>query len=217
MLTPFNLAGLAALWAWLHGNQQLFRWRRDRLIQPLSREERAILRRQRRAERQAQQHEHRQLALLRAERALSDDERLELDPVWDERFSHWIQLLKDNPAAVGSDLDLQQWSAALSIGSDAADLRQWLIVRGLLDPNEPIGLRGSVWSRSFPPDLVEEANRLVALSNEELLGMRNASTSLTWPPTAWTMRVPEKLMTRSRWSVVMASIGSGSTSLIQAV
>ncbi|QNJ11404.1 ribonuclease catalytic domain-containing protein [Synechococcus sp. M16.1] len=170
VLTPLNLAGLAALWAWLHGDQQLFRWRRDRLIQPLSREERASLRRQRRAERQAQQHEQRQLALLRAERGLSDDERLELDPVWDERFNHWIQLLKDNPAAVGSDLDLQQWSAALSIGSDAADLRQWLIVRGLLDPNEPIGLRGSVWSRCFPSDLVEEANRLVALSNGERPG-----------------------------------------------
>ena len=170
VLTPFNLAGLAALWTWLHGNQQLFRWRRDRLIQPLPREERDSLRRQRRAERQAQQHEQRQLALLRAERALSDDERLELDPVWDERFSHWIQLLNDNPAAVGSDLDLQQWSTALSIGSDAADLRQWLIVRGLLDPNEPIGLRGSVWSRRFPSDLVEEANRLAALSEEELPG-----------------------------------------------
>ena len=102
--------------------------------------------------------------------SLSDDERLELDPVWDERFSHWIQLLKDNPAAVGSDIDLQQWSAALSMGSDAADLRQWLIVRGLLDPNEPICLRGSVWSRCFPSDLVEEANRLVALSEEELPG-----------------------------------------------
>ena len=170
VLTPFNLAGLAALWAWLHGSQQLFRWRRDRLIQPLPFEERASLRRQRRAERQAQQDEQRQLALLQAERALSDDERLELGQVWDERFSHWIQLLKDNPAAVGSDLDLQQWSAPLSIGSDAADLRQWLIVRELLDPDEPIGLRGSVWSRSFPTDLVEEANRLVALSNEQLPG-----------------------------------------------
>ena len=39
VLTPFNLAGLAALWAWLHGDQQLFRWRRDRLIQPLPRRE----------------------------------------------------------------------------------------------------------------------------------------------------------------------------------
>ena len=170
VLTPFNLAGLAALWAWLHGSQQLFRWRRDRLIQPLPFEERTSLRRQRRAERQAQQDEQRQLALLQAERALSDDERLELGQVWDERFSHWIQLLKDNPAAVGSDLDLQQWSVPLSIGSDAADLRQWLIVRELLDPDEPIGLRGSVWSRSFPTDLVEEANRLVALSNEQLPG-----------------------------------------------
>ena len=170
VLTPFNLAGLAALWAWLHGTQQLFRWRRDRLIQPLPREERASLRRQRRAERREQQQQQRQLELLRAERGLTDAERLELGQVWDERFSHWIQLLKDNPAAVGSDLDLQQWSAALSIGSDAADLRQWLIVRGLLDPNEPIALRGSVWSRSFPPDLEAEAKRLIALANEELPG-----------------------------------------------
>jgi exoribonuclease-2 len=170
VLTPFNLAGLAALWAWLHGSQQLFRWRRDRLIQPLTLEERASQRRQRRSERQAQRKEQRQLALLRAQRALSDDERLELGQLWNERFSHWIQLLKDNPAALGSDLDLQQWSAPLSIGSDAADLRQWLIVRGLLDPDEPLGLRGSVWSRRFPTDLVEEANRLVALSNEQLPG-----------------------------------------------
>ncbi|QNJ03182.1 ribonuclease catalytic domain-containing protein [Synechococcus sp. PROS-U-1] len=170
VLTPFNLAGLAALWAWLHGSQQLFRWRRDRLIQPLTLEERASQRRQRRSERQAQRKEQRQLALLRAQRALSDDERLELGQLWNERFSHWIQLLKDNPAALGSDLDLQQWSAPLSIGSDAADLRQWLSVRGLLDPDEPIGLRGSVWSRSFPIDLVEEANRLVALSNEQQPG-----------------------------------------------
>ena len=71
---------------------------------------------------------------------------------------------------MGTDLDLQTWSQPLSIGSDAADLRQWLIVRGLLDPNEPIALRGSVWSRSFPPDLEAEAKRLIALANEELPG-----------------------------------------------
>ena len=170
VLNPFNLAGLAALWTWMHGTQQLFRWRRDRLVQPLTRDERANLRRQRRSERLAQRHEQRQLDLLRAQRVLTDQERDELGQVWDERFSHWIQLLKDNPAGVGADLELQQWSEPISIGSDAADLRQWLIVRGLLDPNEPIGLRGSVWSRRFPSDLVEEANRLVALSNEERPG-----------------------------------------------
>ena len=170
VLNPFNLAGLAALWTWMHGTQQLFRWRRDRLVQPLTRDERANLRRQRRSVRLAQRHEQRQLDLLRAQRVLTDQERDELGQVWDERFSHWIQLLKDNPAGVGADLELQQWSEPISIGSDAADLRQWLIVRGLLDPNEPIGLRGSVWSRCFPSDLVEEANRLVALSNEERPG-----------------------------------------------
>ena len=32
VLNPFNLEGLAALWTWMHGSQQLFRWRRDRLV-----------------------------------------------------------------------------------------------------------------------------------------------------------------------------------------
>lgn len=167
VLNPFNLEGLAALWSWMHGSQQLFRWRRDRLVQPLTRDERANLRRQRRSERLAQRHEQRQLDLLLAERVLTHQERDELGQVWDERFSHWIQLLKDNPAGVGTDPELQQWSESISIGSEAADLRQWLIVRGLLDPDQPLALRGSVWSRSFPADLEVEAKRLAALATEE--------------------------------------------------
>ena len=170
VLTPLNLEGLAALWSWVQGSQQLFRWRRDRLLQPLTLEERASQRRQRRSERQAQRKEERQLELLRTERSLTTDEQAELGQIWIERFSHWIQLLKENPASVGSDPELQQWSNPLSIGSDAADLRHWLIVRGLLDPNQPIALRGSVWSRSFPHDLEAEAERLVALSDEDQPG-----------------------------------------------
>ena len=65
VLTPLNLEGLAALWSWVQGSQQLFRWRRDRLLQPLTLEERASQRRQRRSERQAQRKEERQLESLK--------------------------------------------------------------------------------------------------------------------------------------------------------
>ena len=170
LLSPLSLAGVAALWSWLNGPQQLFRWRRDRLIQPLTKEERAGLRRQRRSERQAQLHKQRQLALLQRECTFSDGEIDQLDQSWTDRISHWIELLKDNPASVATDPDLQRWSTQLSIGSDAADLRQWLIVRGLVDANQPIALRGSVWSRTFPADLETEAERLVALAEEDQPG-----------------------------------------------
>ena len=37
---PPSLAGVAAIWTWLQSSQSLFRWRRDRLVQPLTLDER---------------------------------------------------------------------------------------------------------------------------------------------------------------------------------
>ena len=88
LMSPLSLAGLAALWSWLHGPQQLFRWRRDRLIQPLTKEERAGLRRQRRSERQAQLQKQRQLALLQRECTLTDGDIDQLDQTF---FTHQQQ------------------------------------------------------------------------------------------------------------------------------
>ena len=45
-------------------------------------------------------------------------------------------------------------------------LRQWLIKRALLDPHQPAGLRGSVWSAGFSDDLCAEADRLIEHSLE---------------------------------------------------
>ena len=72
---PISLPGIAAVWTWLQEPQSLFRWRRDRLVQPLTADERVRLRQQRRSERQAVQHEQRQLELLRLQHPWSEQER----------------------------------------------------------------------------------------------------------------------------------------------
>ena len=167
---PISLAGIAAVWTWLQEPQSLFRWRRDRLVQPLTADERVRLRQQRRSERQAVQHEQRQLELLRLQQPWSEQEREALDPQWWVLIEHWLTLLSTQPAAVSEDPDLKRWSASLQIGSEAADLRQWLVVRGLLDPDQPLSLSTSPWSRHFSSALEQEAERLVALADSDRPG-----------------------------------------------
>ena len=167
---PVSLPVIAAVWTWLQEPQSLFRWRRDRLVQPLTADERIRLRQQRRSERRVAQHQQRQLELMRIQRPLSDDEKKALDPQWGVLIEHWLNLLRTNPSGVGEDSDRKQWSASLQIGSDAADLRQWLVVRGLLDPDQPLSLGNSPWSRTFASNLEQEAERLVALADSERPG-----------------------------------------------
>ena len=167
---PISLPGIAAVWTWLQEHQSLFRWRRDRLVQPLTADERVRLRQQRRSERQAVQHEQRQLELLRLQQPWSEQEREALDPQWWVLIEHWLTLLRTQPAAVSEDPDLKRWSASLQIGSEAADLRQWLVVRGVLDPDQPLSLSTSPWSRHFPLALEQEAERLVALADSDRPG-----------------------------------------------
>ena len=167
---PISLPGVAAVWTWLQEPQSLFRWRRDRLVQPLTADERVRLRQQRRSERQVVQHEQRQLELLRLQRPWSEQEREALDPQWWALIEHWLTLLRTQPAVVGEDSDLKRWSASLQIGSEAADLRQWLVVRGLLDPDQPLSLTQSPWSRHFSSELEQEAERLVALADSDRPG-----------------------------------------------
>ena len=159
---PPSLAVVAAIWTWLHSPQSLFRWRRDRLVQPLTTEERVRLREQRRAERREERQEQRQLELMRLQRPWTDQEREELQADRWELIEHWLTLLRTQPAAVSQDTDLSRWSRSLQIGTDAADLRQWLVVKGLLDPDQPLSLRNSPWSRRFADDLEQEAEQLIA-------------------------------------------------------
>ena len=159
---PPSLAVVAAIWTWLHSPQSLFRWRRDRLVQPLTTEERVRLREQRRAERREERQEQRQLELMRLQRPWTDQEREELQADRWELIEHWLTLLRTQPTAVSQDTDLSRWSRSLQIGTDAADLRQWLVVKGLLDPDQPLSLRNSPWSRRFADDLEQEAEQLIA-------------------------------------------------------
>ena len=161
---------VAAIWTWLHSPQSLFRWRRDRLVQPLTKEERVRLREQRRAERREERQEQRQLELMRLQRPWTDQEREELQANRWELIEHWLTLLRTQPAAVSQDTDLSRWSRSLQIGTDAADLRQWLVVKGLLDPDQPLSLRNSPWSRRFADDLEQEAEQLIALAETDCPG-----------------------------------------------
>ena len=167
---PPSLAVVAAIWTWLHSPQSLFRWRRDRLVQPLTKEERVRLREQRRAERREERQEQRQLELMRLQRPWTDQEREELQANRWELIEHWLTLLRTQPAAVSQDTDLSRWSRSLQIGTDAADLRQWLVVKGLLDPDQPLSLRNSPWSRRFADDLEQEAEQLIARAETDCPG-----------------------------------------------
>ena len=167
---PPSLAVVAAIWTWLHSPQSLFRWRRDRLVQPLTTEERVRLREQRRAERREERQEQRQLELMRLQRPWTDQEREELQADRWELIEHWLTLLRTQPTAVSQDTDLSRWSRSLQIGTDAADLRQWLVVKGLLDPDQPLSLRNSPWSRRFADDLEQEAEQLIARAEADCPG-----------------------------------------------
>ena len=167
---PPSLAVVAAIWTWLHSPQSLFRWRRDRLVQPLTTEERVRLREQRRAERREERQEQRQLELMRLQRPWTDQEREELQADRWELIEHWLTLLRTQPAAVSQDTDLSRWSRSLQIETAAADLRQWLVVKGLLDPDQPLSLRNSPWSRRFADDLEQEAEQLIARAETDCPG-----------------------------------------------
>ena len=170
LLPSVDLAGVAAVWTWLQGSQRWFRWRRDRLIQPLTAQEIRRQHRQNRAEQRAIQREQRQQALLMQCHPLTEDQKKELDSQRWELIGDLIQSLDADSADVCDDPDLQKRVRGLDIAGDAAGVREWLVVRGLLDPDQPIALRGSVWSRTFPEHLVQQAEQLAGSSDQEHSG-----------------------------------------------
>lgn len=170
LLPSIDLAGVAAVWTWLLGSQGWFRWRRDRLIQPLSAQDIRRQHRQDRAEQLAIQLEQRQQDLLLQSHPLTATQKNELDSKRWDLISDLIQSLDAESADVCDDPDLQKRVKGLDIAGDAAGVREWLVVRGLLDPDQPIGLRGSVWSRTFPEHLDQQAEQLVSSADAEHSG-----------------------------------------------
>ena len=182
LLNPVDLAGVAAVWTWLQGKQNWFRWRRDRLVQPLTYDEIRRLRQQRHREQRAIQHEQRQQALLRLDRRLRPSELDELDASRWTLIDHLIQLLRSDAKALRADTQLQHWAPQLGIDLDPPGLRLWLVRLGLLDPDQPLSLRGSVWTHNFSAELEQEAQRLVAMAAQDRPGDEQR-TDLTDLPT----------------------------------
>ena len=170
LLPSVDLAGVAAVWVWLLGSQGWFRWRRDRLIQPLTAQEIRRQHRQDRKEQLATQRERRQQDLLLQNHPLTAAEKDELDSERSNLISDLIQSLSPESADVCDDPDLQKRIRGLNIAGDQASVREWLVIRGLLDPDQPIGLRGSVWSHTFPGHLEQEAEQLISSAAEERFG-----------------------------------------------
>ena len=166
LFAEVGLTELACVWRWLHGSQPWFRLRRDRDVQPRSRED---IRRQRQARRRDQQlawREQQQIALLLREAPLTSDERLTLSASWAERIEQLLDFACDETISLVSVPGLENTLRLLSIPPERAQVRTWLIARRLLDPDQPRGLRGSAWSEGFTNDLLEAAEQLIARADQ---------------------------------------------------
>ena len=166
LLDQVGLMELGALWRWLHGEQQWFRLRRDKTVQPRNRND---IRRDRLKQRQAQlakQAAQHQLDLLADDAPISAERLAQLTPRWRQTLEQCLDLSCLDDASIRADTEIQDDLKALGIPPERGALRQWLIRRGLLDPHQPDGLRGSVWSAGFSDDLCAEADRLIERSSQ---------------------------------------------------
>ena len=156
----------AACWLELMGEQQLFRLRQGLIsARPLT--DLRPLRRERRRLQLQQQREQSWLALLRARRPihapdLPEEQRQRLDQL-QQLASGLIEL-------DGIDPGLRQSLTSLHLGTDRGDLRHLLADLGQWDAHRLISLEGSTWSTGFSIDLQAEAERLLALVDQQQPG-----------------------------------------------
>ncbi|MEB3306971.1 MAG: ribonuclease catalytic domain-containing protein [Cyanobacteriota bacterium] len=157
---------LAVCWLELVGPQQWFRFKQGE-IQPRSAAELKPLRRERRLRQLVEQREHQWQQLLRARRPVNPDSL----PIEQQRRLESLKLL----AAGQWELEqleprLRQSLAALQLGRDRGDLRHLLVDLGQWDRHHLVSMGGTTWSLGFSPEVEAEAERLLALSEQELPG-----------------------------------------------
>ena len=156
----------AACWLELVGPQLWFRLRQEEIsarpladLKPLRRERR---RRQLEAER-----EQGWQALLRRRQpveveALPSEQR--------QRLEQLKQLAAGRIEPEQLEPALRQSLTALHLGSDRGDLRHLLVDLGQWDRHRLLSLAGTTWSTGFSPELLAEAQRLLALADQEQPG-----------------------------------------------
>ena len=152
----------AACWLELVGAQLWFRWRQGEIsARPL-----ADLRPLRREQRRRQLEEARELgwqALLRARQpvtlaALPADQQ--------HRIAQLQQLAAGQIEADQLENGLRQSLTALHLGHERGDLRHLLFTLGQWDQHRLLSLEGSTWSTGFSPELLAEAERLLAVAEQ---------------------------------------------------
>ena len=153
---------IAATWAWLHGDQPWFRWRRDQSISVVPLDEIQRKRKLQKQQRLAEDHSQQQIALLAPSSPLTPEQLETLDPEWRKRLECLVDRARDDASNLKDDPDVAHWAQVFSLSPDQGSLRQWCIQRGLLDPHQPRALHGSVWSGTFAMELEHEAQRLIS-------------------------------------------------------
>ena len=166
VMTSVTLASIAAVWDWLHGPQLWFRVRRDRLLQVRPLREIKRQRNRNKQERLLIQHQERQLELLRSPQPLTAELRDQLDPEWCRTLERLQELALGDERHLLDDRDACEQLQRLSIEASRRSLRHWLMQRDLLDPDQPIGLRGSAWSATFDAELLKAADDLKRKSDD---------------------------------------------------
>ena len=153
---------IAATWAWLHGEQAWFRWRRDQSIAVVPLDEIQRKRKLQKQQRLAEDHHQQQIAVLAPSSPLTPERLETLDPEWRKRLERLVDRARDDASNLKDDPDVAHWAQVFSLSPDQGSLRQWCIQRGLLDPHQPRALHGSVWSGTFAIELEQEAQRLIS-------------------------------------------------------
>ena len=153
---------IAATWAWLHGDQPWFRWRRDQSISVVPLDEIQRKRKLQKQQRLAEDHSQQQIAVLAPSSPLTPEQLETLDPEWRKRLECLVDRARDDASNLKDDPDVAHWAQVFSLSPDQGSLRQWCIQRGLLDPHQPRALHGSVWSGTFAKELEHEAQRLIS-------------------------------------------------------
>ena len=159
-------AQMAACWLELVGPQQWFRWRQEEISARSLTELRPLRRERRRRQLEAEREQSWQ-ALLRRRQPV-DAEALPLEQR--QRLEQLQQLAAGRIEPDQLEPALRQSLSALHLRTDRGDLRHLLVELGQWDRHRLLSLAGTTWSSGFKPELLAEAQRLLAMVDLEQPG-----------------------------------------------
>ena len=153
-----DLSDRASAWLALHGNQDLFRLRRDEIVPRRAEELKTIRKERRRAH--LRDHQERQNLQRLAQRQPLD---------WNQSDSSTKRVLDklerlaaaDDPAQVPLDQDISQALKTAGFDGSLSSLQTLLVDLELLNPGQPLTLFGSAWHTHFPEDCLRQVETLL--------------------------------------------------------